>query len=74
MSSASRNTAAGVRLRVVRGRTQAAGLTEFQALPVPGRISIGSETVNELEVYPADGHTRDGIAFWVSSAEVLIWW
>ena len=48
------------------------GLTEFQALPVPGRISIGSETVNELEVYPADGHTRDGIAFWVPWAEVLI--
>jgi glyoxylase-like metal-dependent hydrolase (beta-lactamase superfamily II) len=48
------------------------GLTEFQALPVPGRISIGSETVNELELYPADGHTHDGIAFWVSWAEVLI--
>ncbi len=48
------------------------GLIEFQALPVPGRISIGSETVNELEVYPADGHTRDGIAFWVPWAEVLI--
>lgn len=48
------------------------GLTEFQALPVPGRISIGSETVNELEVHPADGHTHDGIAFWVPWAEVLI--
>ena len=39
---------------------------------MPGRISIGSETVNELEVYPADGHTRDGVAFWVPWAEVLI--
>jgi glyoxylase-like metal-dependent hydrolase (beta-lactamase superfamily II) len=48
------------------------GLGEFQALPVPGRISIGSETVNELEVYPADGHTRDGVAYWVPWAEVLI--
>jgi glyoxylase-like metal-dependent hydrolase (beta-lactamase superfamily II) len=48
------------------------GLGEFQALPTPGRISIGSETVNELEVYPADGHTHDGIAFWVPWAEVLI--
>jgi glyoxylase-like metal-dependent hydrolase (beta-lactamase superfamily II) len=38
------------------------GLSEFQALPVPGRISIGSETVNELELHPADGHTRDGVA------------
>lgn len=48
------------------------GLAEFQALPVPGRISIGSETVNELEVHPADGHTGDGIALWVPWAEVLI--
>jgi glyoxylase-like metal-dependent hydrolase (beta-lactamase superfamily II) len=48
------------------------GLAEFQGLPVPGRISIGSETVNELELYPADGHTRDGVAFWVPWAEVLV--
>ena len=48
------------------------GLGEFQALPVPGRISIGSETVNELEVYPADGHTGDGVAYWLPWAEVLI--
>lgn len=48
------------------------GLTEFQALPVPGRISIGSDTVNELELYPADGHTHDGIAFWLPWAEVLV--
>lgn len=48
------------------------GLADFQALPVPGRISIGSETVHELEVYPADGHTGDGIALWVPWAEVLI--
>ena len=43
-----------------------------QALPTPGRISIGSETVNELEVYPADGHTADGVAYWIPWAEVLI--
>ena len=48
------------------------GLAEFQALPVPGRISIGSETVNELELYPADGHTGDGAAYWLPWAEVLI--
>jgi glyoxylase-like metal-dependent hydrolase (beta-lactamase superfamily II) len=48
------------------------GLAEFQALPTPGRISIGSETVNELEVFPADGHTGDGVAFWLPWAEVLI--
>jgi glyoxylase-like metal-dependent hydrolase (beta-lactamase superfamily II) len=48
------------------------GLGDFQALPVPGRISIGSETVNELELYPADGHTGDGVAYWLPWAEVLI--
>ena len=48
------------------------GLGEFQALPVPGRISIGSETVNELELHPADGHTGDGAAYWVPWAAVLI--
>jgi glyoxylase-like metal-dependent hydrolase (beta-lactamase superfamily II) len=48
------------------------GLADFQALPTPGRISIGSATTNELEVYPADGHTGDGVAFWVPWASVLI--
>jgi glyoxylase-like metal-dependent hydrolase (beta-lactamase superfamily II) len=48
------------------------GLGELQALPVPGRISIGSETVNELEVYPADGHTKDGVAYWLPWAQTLI--
>ena len=48
------------------------GLADVQGLPTPGRISIGSETVNELEVYPADGHTGDGVAYWVPWAEVLI--
>jgi len=48
------------------------GLADFQPLPTPGRISIGSATENELEVYPADGHTGDGIAFWVPWASVLV--
>lgn len=48
------------------------GLADFQPLPTPGRISIGSETTNELEVYPADGHTADGVAFWVPWASALI--
>ena len=48
------------------------GFTDFQGLPVPGRLSIGSETINELELYPADGHTRDGTAFWIPWAGVLI--
>ncbi len=55
----------------VAGRRPLA-LTDYQALPVPGRISIGSESAAELEVHPADGHTRDGVAFWVPWAEVLI--
>ncbi len=48
------------------------GLADFQSLPTPGRISIGSETVNELEIYPADGHTADGVAIWIPWASVLI--
>ncbi len=48
------------------------GLADLQGLPTPGRISIGSETVNELEVYPAAGHTVDGVAYRVPWAEVLI--
>ncbi|HET9094701.1 MAG TPA: MBL fold metallo-hydrolase [Solirubrobacteraceae bacterium] len=48
------------------------GLSEFQALPVPGRISLGSETTHELELYPAEGHTRDGVAYWIPWAEVLV--
>jgi glyoxylase-like metal-dependent hydrolase (beta-lactamase superfamily II) len=55
----------------VQGR-KPLGLADFQPLPTPGRISIGSETTNELEVYPADGHTGDGVAFWVPWASVLI--
>jgi glyoxylase-like metal-dependent hydrolase (beta-lactamase superfamily II) len=34
-------------------------LGQVQALPVPGSIELGSE---ELELHPADGHTRDGMA------------
>jgi glyoxylase-like metal-dependent hydrolase (beta-lactamase superfamily II) len=55
------------------------GLASFQALPVPGRLSIGSQGgsggeagVGEIEVYPADGHTGDGVAFWIPWASVLV--
>ena len=34
-------------------------LAQVQALPVPGSVELGSE---ELELHPADGHTRDGMA------------
>ncbi len=55
------------------------GLAEYQPLPVPGRISIGSEGgsaapggAGEIELYPVPGHTGDGAALWVPWAEVLI--
>jgi glyoxylase-like metal-dependent hydrolase (beta-lactamase superfamily II) len=34
-------------------------LGQVQALPVPGSIELGPE---ELELHPAEGHTRDGMA------------
>jgi glyoxylase-like metal-dependent hydrolase (beta-lactamase superfamily II) len=34
-------------------------LRQVQALPVPGSIELGPE---ELELHPAEGHTRDGMA------------
>ena len=55
----------------VEGRRPLA-LAGFQALPTPGRISIGSDTAHELELLPADGHTADGVAFWIPWAEVLV--
>ncbi len=41
-----------------------------QALPVPGKLSIGSE--QELQLLPADGHTADGMAIWIEWAGVLV--
>jgi glyoxylase-like metal-dependent hydrolase (beta-lactamase superfamily II) len=37
-------------------------LDEFQALPVPGRLDLGTDG-RELELHPASGHTADGTAF-----------
>jgi glyoxylase-like metal-dependent hydrolase (beta-lactamase superfamily II) len=34
-------------------------LGQVQSLPVPGSVELGSE---ELELHPAEGHTRDGMA------------
>jgi glyoxylase-like metal-dependent hydrolase (beta-lactamase superfamily II) len=44
-------------LYVERPRPLALG--QVQALPVPGSIELGPE---ELELHPAEGHTRDGMA------------
>jgi glyoxylase-like metal-dependent hydrolase (beta-lactamase superfamily II) len=43
-------------------------LGHYQELPVPGRIDIGEE---EIELHPAEGHTRDGTAFMARFAGVL---
>jgi glyoxylase-like metal-dependent hydrolase (beta-lactamase superfamily II) len=63
-------------------------LGSLQALPVPGRLEVGTrggpgagereeggapaEAGRELELLPADGHTGDGTAFWLPWARVLV--
>ena len=44
-------------------------LGQVQALPVPGHLAVGP---NEMELHPADGHTRDGMAIWMPWARVLV--
>jgi glyoxylase-like metal-dependent hydrolase (beta-lactamase superfamily II) len=44
-------------------------LGSLQALDVPGSCEIGS---HELALYPADGHTADGMAVWIEWAGVLV--
>ena len=56
----------------VDGRTPLA-LGSLQALPVPGRLELGSPpTARELELAPADGHTVDGVAYWLPWARTLV--
>jgi glyoxylase-like metal-dependent hydrolase (beta-lactamase superfamily II) len=43
-------------------------LGQVQALPVPGSIELGPE---ELELHPAEGHTRDGMAVMARWCRVL---
>ena len=50
-------------------RPRPLALGSVQALPVPGRCEIGP---HQLELYPADGHTVDGMAIWISWARVLV--
>ena len=53
-------------------------LGSLQALPVPGRVEIGSAQSpagagrHELELHAADGHTADGAAYWLPWARVLV--
>jgi glyoxylase-like metal-dependent hydrolase (beta-lactamase superfamily II) len=44
-------------------------LAGVQTLPVPGRLDLGEQ---ELELHPAPGHTSDGTAILIPSAEVLV--
>ncbi len=44
-------------------------LGDVQSLPVPGRLDIGEL---ELELYPAAGHTGDGMAMLAAWAGVLV--
>jgi glyoxylase-like metal-dependent hydrolase (beta-lactamase superfamily II) len=50
-------------------RPRPLALGSIQALPVPGRCSIGDR---ELELHPAEGHTRDGMAIVIPWARVLV--
>lgn len=52
---------------IVRGAPLALGA--IQPLAVPGSCEIGSR---ELKLYPADGHTADGMAVWLDWAKVLV--
>jgi glyoxylase-like metal-dependent hydrolase (beta-lactamase superfamily II) len=45
----------------------------IQALPVPGRVSLGpDERGRELELHQADGHTPDGTAYFIPWLNVLV--
>src|ERR1700733_859545 len=44
----------------------------IQMLPVPGRLSLGALDSAELELYPASGHTPDGVAYWLAWRRVLV--
>ena len=51
-------------------RPRPLALRGIQELPIPGHLSLGVE--RELELYPAAGHTADGIAIWIPWARVLV--
>jgi glyoxylase-like metal-dependent hydrolase (beta-lactamase superfamily II) len=44
-------------------------LGSWQSLPVPGFVGVGDQ---EIELHPAEGHTRDGTALHARFAEVLV--
>jgi glyoxylase-like metal-dependent hydrolase (beta-lactamase superfamily II) len=50
-------------------RSAPLSLGQVQALPVPGHLDVGSQTV---ELHPAEGHVVDGMALWLPWARVLV--
>ena len=44
-------------------------LGQVQVLPVPGKLELGDR---ELDLYPAEGHTADGMAIWDPATRVLV--
>lgn len=44
-------------------------LGQVQALPVPGKLDVGAQTI---ELHPTEGHVPDGMALWLPWAGVLI--
>jgi glyoxylase-like metal-dependent hydrolase (beta-lactamase superfamily II) len=49
-------------------RERPLALGQVQAVPVPGKLELGS---TELELHPAEGHTDDGMAVLAPELEVL---
>lgn len=50
-------------------RQRPLSLGSYQPLPVPAKLELGSE---ELELYPAEGHTVDGMAILARGSGVLV--
>jgi len=50
-------------------RARPLSLGSYQALPVPGKLELGG---HELELYPAEGHTGDGMIVFARWCGVLV--
>jgi glyoxylase-like metal-dependent hydrolase (beta-lactamase superfamily II) len=50
-------------------RPKPLSLGAYQVLPVPGKLELGEQ---ELELYPAEGHTDDGMALFARWCGVLV--
>jgi glyoxylase-like metal-dependent hydrolase (beta-lactamase superfamily II) len=50
-------------------RERPLSLGQVQALPVPGKLDVGAQTI---ELHPTEGHVPDGMALWLDWARVLV--